>query len=195
MSVDLSIDIEVVDNDLLQIAAVAFDFDRGVLEPIEHLQKDPLCFSRTIPYALKDINPDHFWAKQEQKPALDSLMKGKHSNLECALYDFATWVPRNLGKKARVWAKPPAFDLSFLRRGFEKYIIECPWHYSQEHDVRTLMWVAQHVYGVDFKVPSIENTGLVKHNALHDAALQATLAQAALRTVTGFRRKFDLKNS
>ena len=165
------------------------------MEPIEHLQKDPLCFSRTMPEALASMKPGHFWSMPAQTEALSSVLKGDQSGVEDAMYALATWVPRNLGKKARVWAKPPGFDLAFLRRLFDKYCIECPWQYKQEHDVRTLMWVAQHVYGVDFKVPSIENTGLVKHNALHDAALQATLAQAALRTVTGFRRKFDLKNS
>lgn len=182
------IDLETVDNGLLQIGAVAFDFN-AVLEPLEHLQKDPLCFAVTV--ADVRIPHDHFWGKPEQKAALRSIHLGSTARLDEALSAFAAWVPRNLGKKARVWAKPPAFDLSFLRVQFAAFDIECPWHYRQEHDLRTLTWVAQHIYGVDFKFPSIENTGLIQHNGLHDAAIQATIAQAALRTVTGFKRKMD----
>ena len=64
------VDLEVVEEDLLQIGAVAFDFN-AVLEPLEHLQKDPLCFAVTV--ADVRIPHGHFWAKSEQAGALPEV--------------------------------------------------------------------------------------------------------------------------
>jgi hypothetical protein len=187
---------------LLQIGAVGFDFNK-VLEPHELLQRNLLIFDMIIdtdvggegtgPYlsaTTTDNDTVAWWLKPEQRAAYDAinLSNGRGTPLEC-LTQFSGWVSRNLGKKARVWAKPPLFDIQILRHSFKAVGLECPWQHRQEACLRTLLWTAGHVSPLSkMVVPSIEAAGLIKHYALHDASIQATVAQAALRTLTTFQR-------
>jgi hypothetical protein len=97
-----------------------------------------------------------------------------------------------LGKRGKMWALPPQFDLRIIRGNYAWAAshVPVPWHYSQEHDLRTLLWLATKLPQANFKAPSMEGKGLIPHFALHDAAKQAVLAQAAYRalTLTGAQR-------
>lgn len=197
---ELSIDVETwaTSNDaaLFQIGAVAFDFN-DTLECHEHLQRDTLVFSGTIEPFVEyagvkySAETQAWWHHADQAHALSSVLEmPDRGSAKEILEKFAAWVPRNLGKRARVWAKPPGFDLKILRHNFEVFGIKCPWDHRQEACVRTITWAAQHVLGVEFRVPSIDGAGLIKHNALHDAAQQATVTQAALRALILHERKW-----
>ncbi len=187
---------------LLQIGAVGFDFNK-VLEPHELLQRNLLIFDMVVDTDLDyndadqylkktttDYHTHDWWHKPEQAAAREAILLSprRGSPREC-LTQFSGWISRNLGKKARVWAKPPLFDVQILRHSFEVLGLECPWQHRQEACLRTLMWIAGHVAPLSkLSVPSIESAGLIRHYALHDAAGQACLAQAALRTLTTFQR-------
>jgi hypothetical protein len=186
---------------LLQIGAVGFDFNK-VLEPHELLQRNLLIFDMIIdtdvggegtgPYlsaTTTDNDTVAWWLKPEQRAAYDAinLSNGRGTPLEC-LTQFSGWVSRNLGKKARVWAKPPLFDIQILRHSFKAVGLECPWQHRQEACLRTLLWAANHVLPQEFRVPSVMAAGLIRHYGLHDAAQQATLAQSAMRAITRLQR-------
>jgi hypothetical protein len=178
---------------ILQIGAVGFDFNK-VLEPHELLQRNLLIFDMVID--LDHDTPDtnkfcdatrldqdtlDWWNEPSQEAARTAinLSPRRGTPLEC-LTAFSSWIKRNLGKKARVWAKPPMFDLGILRYSFQIAGLKCPWAHRQEACLRTLLWTAKHANPLDFKVPSITTAGLIPHYGLHDAAEQVTLAQAAM---------------
>jgi hypothetical protein len=185
------------DAALLQVGAVAFDFDH-TLEPHEHLQRESLIFTGTVEPSFEysgavryDADTQAWWAHAERQRAMCSILEmAGRDDAKPVLERFADWVSRNVGRQARVWAKPPIFDLAVLRHNFTVFGVECPWHFRQEADLRTLAWAAQHVLGAEFHVPDIVGAGMIKHNALHDAAVQATLAQAALRALVLHERRW-----
>jgi hypothetical protein len=178
---------------LLQIGAVGFDFNK-ILEPHELLQRNLLIFDMVVDVDHDTPDTEKFlsatridqdtldwWSLPAQQEAVVSinLSPRRGTPLEC-LTSFSSWIKRNLGKKARVWAKPPMFDLGLLRYSFQIVGLKCPWDHRQEACLRTLLWTAKHANPLDFKVPSITTAGLIPHYGLHDAAEQATLAQAAM---------------
>ena len=151
------------------LGAVAFDF-YAVQEPHEHLQKDPLVFAS--PYFFTD------------KPRI-SRTRLMPNNAEFAR--FVEWVPRNLGKRARVWT----FDSrDFFDIAAEMDIADqpLPWPIDQECDIKSLIFAAQHVHGSKFKVPDISRAGLDEDNPLHVAARHATLLQASMRALMTLAR-------
>jgi hypothetical protein len=79
--------------------------------------------------------------------------------------------------------------LRLLRDAYELAGIDCPWHYSHEHDVRTLIYTAKQVPLSGFKAPSVAGAKLLPHYALHDAVEQAVICQAAFRSLTSFASK------
>jgi hypothetical protein len=116
------------------------------------------------------------------------IFSGKHDTAGV----FADWAGRNIGKRHFVWTREPSvdqreFDNMLLNNGvtFQKL----PWTPTQASSLHTLVWAASHVLGSEFKVPSIETAGLDASTPLHDAALSATLAQAALRALILHERR------
>jgi hypothetical protein len=170
----ISIDIETLaptdKAQIIQISAVAFELNGAVCEPHELLQFE----DRWLNIYLKDYEGDRdpktlaWWSEPEQAD-------GKRE----AMTTLAAFCELWLGKRGKLWALPPTFDLRILRGFYGAFRV--PWHYTQEFDLRTLLWMAEKVPGV--KAPSFEGKGLVKHFALHDAARQATLAQVAYRAL------------
>src|ERR1019366_5587424 len=182
---------------LLQIGAVGFDFNK-VLEPHELLQRNLLIFdmvvdtdhasadtAQFIEHTRIDTDTIKWWNEPSQDEARNAihLSPRRGTPLEC-LTAFSSWIKRNLGKKARVWAKPPMFDLGLLRYSFQIAGLKTPWAHRQEACLRTLLWTAKHAMSLEFKVPAITHTGLIPHYGLHDAAEQVTLAQAAMAGLT-----------
>jgi hypothetical protein len=140
------------------LGAVAFEF-YTVQEPHEHLQKDPLVF----------------------------LSLGEVDTLARRYERFVEWVPRNLGKRARVWTFDSR-DFYEIDDALSGILMQLPWHVSQECDIKSLIWAAQQVHGAKFKVPDVTNAGLDPDNPMHMAARHATLLQASMRALMTLAR-------
>lgn len=186
----ISVDIETLgsrdDAQILQLSAVAFELNGGVCEPHELLQHEDRWFDATIaPYnGTRDADNEAFWAKAEQAAALARIRERPPVYIGHALEQFSKFVKSVLGKRGKMWALPPQFDLRIVRGNYKFTPFEVPWHYSQEHDLRTLLWTAAKVPQPNFRAPDMTDKGLLKHFGLHDAARQAVLAQAAYRALT-----------
>ncbi len=179
------------DARILQISAIAFDFG-SVREPHELLQAEDRWFDAVLgPYNddtgfefdwdCVDRSTLDWWGRPEQKEAMDRLKAAPKVTELQGLTAFAKFVKAALGKRACIWAKPPTFDLMILRGNLQKFGIEPTWHWRQERDMRTLLWLADKAGSV--KVPDDQGTGLLRHYGLHDAARQAVQAQAAFRAL------------
>ena len=191
------VDIEVAGSTdrglLMQLSAVAFELGGGVCEPHELLQGDDRWFDAVIePYTGGEVGRSNmkFWTAPEQAEAKAHIDAQPKIAIKAALASFSKFVDLWLGKRGKMWALPPQFDLRIIRGSYDMFKQKVPWHYSQEHDLRTLLWLATKLPQANFRAPDMEGKGLIKHYALHDAARQATLAQAAYRalTLTGAQR-------
>lgn len=174
---------------IIQIGAVGFDFNEGVLEPHELIQIEDRCFNIRIadyPGATEEAGNHTFWNDPANAEALAAIERMPEVPLPVALVKFTKFCNEWLGKRGKMWAKPPQYDLRLLRDAFDLAGIPAPWHYSQEHDVRTLLYVARHVPLTAFKAPDVSGAKLLAHYALHDAVEQAVICQAAFRSLSHF---------
>jgi exodeoxyribonuclease VIII len=91
----------------------------------------------------------------------------------------------------RVWGNGPQFDLVILQSAFDRYGVECPWHYRQERCARTALELAGCERG---SVPWAERGP--RHRALNDARHEARklFYSGALGEVSAIlRRRYDVK--
>lgn len=182
----IMVDIETYGNrdnaQILQLSAVAFELDGKVREPHEMLQSEERWFDKVVQrYKGGSRDPSNvaFWKHADQAAVLARIEgQPKHAVAE-TLEAFGKFVNLWLGSHGKIWARPPQFDLRIIRGNYRG---AAPWHHSQECDLRTLLWLAAKVPQI-VKAPDMAGKGLVKHYALHDAAVQATKAQAAYRAL------------
>jgi hypothetical protein len=181
---------------ILQLSAVAFELNGSVCEPHELLQGDDRWIDIVFEldgYGETDSKTEAWWQQPEQIEAAVRIIAQRVRagvSRSAGLEAFAKFVGLWLGKRGKMWALPPQFDHRIVRGNYGMIGEKVPWHYSQEHDLRTLLWLATKLPQANFKAPSMEGKGLIPHFALHDAAKQAVLAQAAYRalTLTGAQR-------
>lgn len=183
-------DIEIFGGDgvpnILQISAVAFDMDGKINDPHELIQVEDCWFDAVIPGfpGLVDMDTAGWWALPPQAAARRVLLRAadeRGEHLGTALERFSRFIRPRLGKKGGHWANPPTFDLKVVRQHYEFAETPVPWHYRQERCMRTMMTLVKKLSPV--KLPDMGNTGLIRHNGLHDAARQAVLVQAAYRAL------------
>lgn len=177
---------------ILQLGAVGFDFNEGVLEPHELIQIEDRCFNMRVadyPGATEEAGNHTFWDDPKQAEAKAAIERMQEYPLPAVLEKFSKFCKEWLGKRGKIWAKPPQYDLRLLRDAYELAGIDCPWHYSHEHDVRTLLYVARQVPLSGFKAPDVSGARLLPHYALHDAVEQAVICQAAFRSLSHFASK------
>jgi hypothetical protein len=115
------------------------------------------------------------------QPALVS--EKTRDELPIVLSDLGIWLQHH--QIQHVWAGPAAFDLGILRDAFAGCGMSLPWSHRVERDTRTL-W-AQKAARADHVARRCEqlfgNLGVIEHDALHDAIVQALEVQDALRTI------------
>jgi DNA polymerase III epsilon subunit-like protein len=182
---------------VIQIGAVGFDFNEGVLEVHELLQMEDRCFNmRIAPYAgaTEETGNHEFWDDPKQAPALTEIQRMDEVPLAEVLAKFSKFMKGWLGTRGKVWAKPPQYDLRLISDAYDLAGIERPWHYRHEHDLRTLMYIARQVPLSGFKAPDVTHSKLIPHFALHDAVEQAVICQAAYRSLSHFAGVRSVKN-
>ncbi len=174
------------DAQILQISAVAFELNGVVLDPHELLQYDDRWFDACIEpyYGSAEQSNCTFWHAPEQADALARIKGQPQVSIDAALDKFTSFVGRWLGKRGSIWAHPVTFDLRILRGAYREAKRKTPWEWSQEQELRTLLWAAKKVPRTNFRVPDMSTAGFVKHYALHDAVVQAIQAQAAFRALS-----------
>lgn len=192
----LSIDIETHGTGhnarIIQLSAIGFDFNEGVFEAHELLQMDERCFNyRIAPYAGAQVDAGalQFWAQPEQRLAKTEIERMPETRIDDVLDAFDKFCGEWLGTRGHMWAKPPSFDLALIQDMYELHGRKVPWGRRQERDLRTLIYLAEQVPLTNFKVPDISQSRLIPHFALHDAAVQAVVAQSAFRSLTRFARQ------
>lgn len=106
-----------------------------------------------------------FWDSQPEA-ARQILIPGLH---QCApihvLSEFIRYVKAT--QVRGVWGNAPTFDNNIMRSIFRSYNLECPWHFRDDRDYRTLKSLTR------IAPPKREGT---HHNALDDAIYQAQFA-------------------
>jgi len=174
---DVSIDLETAscgqDAAILSIGAARFDMQTGLILAKFYMNID--LDSSTSHYARTDPDTLQWWAEQseEARAALEVAKK----SLPHALHRFAGWVP----KKVRLWGNGSNFDNRILRESYDLCGIQCPWHWRDDADLRTLK-VAAALSG--YFPPCVPSVG-THHNALDDATHQAKLIVALMDQIKG----------
>lgn len=121
-----------------------------------------------------DTSTQEWWMRRGGfTPTQDSLV----SPME-ACTTFARWVTDVTAKVSdfTVWANSPSFDCNILNHHFRTYLINQPWKFYQERDVRTIKRLSEEMR-LHVRIP--ENP----HNALQDAKNQRSVVSSVYQTL------------
>ncbi|EPX1826454.1 3'-5' exoribonuclease domain-containing protein [Escherichia coli] len=96
--------------------------------------------------------------------------------LDDALLQLREFIDENSGEFfVQVWGNGANFDNVILRRSYERQEIPCPWRYTNDRDVRTMVALG---LVMDFDARNVTTFEGERHNALHDARYQAKYVSA-----------------
>ncbi|EOD1894800.1 TPA: 3'-5' exoribonuclease [Escherichia coli] len=169
----LMIDLETMgknpDAPIASIGAVFFDPQTGEIGPE---------FSKTIALetagGVIDRDTIKWWLKQSREA--QSAILTDEIPLDDALLQFREFIDENSGEFfVQVWGNGANFDNMILRRSYERQEIPCPWRYTNDRDVRTMVALG---LVMDFDARSVITFEGERHNALHDARYQAKYVSA-----------------
>ncbi|MEE7151187.1 3'-5' exoribonuclease [Escherichia coli O2:H6] len=169
----LMIDLETMgknpDAPIASIGAVFFDPQTGETGPEFSKIIDMDTCGGTV-----DISTIKWWLKQSREA--QSAILTDEIPLDDALLQFREFIDENSGESfVQVWGNGANFDNVILRRSYERQEIPCPWRYTNDRDVRTMVALGL-VMGFDARnVIAFEGE---RHNALHDARYQAKYVSA-----------------
>ena len=188
---NIMIDLETIDTSrtakLLSIGACSFDINRP--PNLLHLFSDTfyvnvgeyseLGDSRLESKFTESEQTKQWWAQQGD--AAKQVLEANRVNPREAIKALFNWV-RSHGDSPVMWACPPQFDLNILSHHFEMFGLNQPWHWSKERDFRTVREVIKVKNGFmpnEPKACTVNEKTVVftKHNALHDAIVQADKLQ------------------
>ncbi|TJF44496.1 exonuclease [Escherichia coli] len=135
-------------------------------------------FSKTIDLetagGVIDRGTIKWWLKQSREA--QSAILTDEIPLDDALLQFREFIDENSGEFfVQVWGNGATFDNVILRRSYERQEIPCPWHYTNDRDVRTIVALG---LVMDFDARSVITFEGERHNALHDARYQAKYVSA-----------------
>ncbi|KPP52398.1 exonuclease [Escherichia coli] len=169
----LMIDLETMgknpDAPINSIAGKFFDPATGEMGPE---------FSKTIDLetagGVIDRDTIKWWLKQSRE-AQSSILTDEIT-LDDALLQFREFIDENSGEFfVQVWGNGATFDNVILRRSYERQGIPCPWRYTNDRDVRTMVALG---LVMDFDTRTTIPFEGERHNALHDARYQAKYVSA-----------------
>ncbi|EPD0100675.1 3'-5' exoribonuclease domain-containing protein, partial [Escherichia coli] len=133
----LMIDLETMgknpDAPIISIGAIFFDPQTGDMGPE---------FSKTIDLetagGVIDRDTIKWWLKQSREA--QSAIMTDEIPLDDALLQLREFIDENSGEFfVQVWGNGANFDNVILRRSYERQGIPCPWRYTNDRDVRTMV--------------------------------------------------------
>ncbi|EPF4558026.1 3'-5' exoribonuclease domain-containing protein [Escherichia coli] len=135
-------------------------------------------FSKTIDLetagGVIDRDTIKWWLKQSREA--QSAILTDEIPLDDALLQLREFIDENSGEFfVQVWGNGSNFDNVILRRSYERQEIPCPWRYTNDRDVRTIVALG---LVMDFDARSVITFEGERHNALHDARYQAKYVSA-----------------
>ncbi|ELS9531751.1 TPA: exonuclease [Escherichia coli] len=135
-------------------------------------------FSKTIDLetagGVIDRDTIKWWLKQSREA--QSAILTDEIPLDDALLQFREFIDENSGEFfVQVWGNGATFDNVILRRSYERQGIPCPWRYTNDRDVRTMVALG---LVMDFDARTTIPFEGERHNALHDARYQAKYVSA-----------------
>ncbi|MDS1736621.1 3'-5' exoribonuclease domain-containing protein [Escherichia coli] len=169
----LMIDLETMgknpDAPINAIAGKFFDPQTGDMGPE---------FSKTIDLetagGVIDRDTIKWWLKQSREA--QSAIMTDEIPLDDALLQLREFIDENSGEFfVQVWGNGATFDNVILRRSYERQGIPCPWRYTNDRDVRTMVALG---LVMDFDARTTIPFEGERHNALHDARYQAKYVSA-----------------
>ncbi|EGD8068827.1 exonuclease [Escherichia coli] len=169
----LMIDLETMgknpDAPIISIGAIFFDPQTGDMGPE---------FSKTIDLetagGVIDRDVIKRWLKQSREA--QSAIMTDEIPLDDALLQLREFIDENSGEFfVQVWGNGATFDNVILRRSYERQGIPCPWRYTNDRDVRTMVALG---LVMDFDARTTIPFEGERHNALNDARYQAKYVSA-----------------
>ncbi|EIG3005697.1 3'-5' exoribonuclease, partial [Escherichia coli] len=166
--IHLMIDLETMgknpDAPIISIGAIFFDPQTGEMGPE---------FSKTIDLetagGVIDRDTIKWWLKQSREA--QSAILTDEIPLDDALLQLREFIDENSGEFfVQVWGNGATFDNVILRRSYERQGIPCPWRYTNDRDVRTMVALG---LVMDFDARTTIPFEGERHNALNDARYQA----------------------
>ncbi|EFD5052126.1 exodeoxyribonuclease VIII [Escherichia coli] len=169
----LMIDLETMgtgpDAQIASIGAVFFDPQTGEMGPEFNKTIDMKTGGGTV-----NISTIEWWLQQSSE-ARTAILTDKIP-MDDALLQFREFIDENSGEFfVQVWGNGSNFDNVILRRSYERQEIPCPWRYTNDRDVRTIVALG---LVMDFDARSVITFEGERHNALHDARYQAKYVSA-----------------
>ncbi|EFG3311959.1 exonuclease, partial [Escherichia coli] len=164
----LMIDLETMgknpDAPIASIGAVFFDPQTGEQGPEFSKIIDMGTCGGTV-----DISTIEWWLQRSGEARAAIL--ADRIPLDDALLQLREFIDENSGEFfVQVWGNGANFDNVILRRSYERQEIPCPWRYTNDRDVRTIVALG---LVMDFDARSVITFEGERHNALHDARYQA----------------------
>ncbi|ELX2063691.1 3'-5' exoribonuclease [Escherichia coli] len=169
----LMIDLETMgknpDAPIASIGAVFFDPQTGEQGPEFSKIIDMGTCGGTV-----DISTIEWWLQRSGEARAAIL--ADRIPLDDALLQVREFIDENSGEFfVQVWGNGANFDNVILRRSYERQEIPCPWRYTNDRDVRTIVALG---LVMDFDARSVITFEGERHNALHDARYQAKYVSA-----------------
>ncbi|EFE5517702.1 exonuclease [Escherichia coli] len=169
----LMIDLETMgknpDAPIASIGAVFFDPQTGEQGPEFSKIIDMGTCGGTV-----DISTIEWWLQRSGEARAAIL--ADRIPLDDALLQLREFIDENSGEFfVQVWGNGANFDNVILRRSYERQEIHCPWRYTNDRDVRTIVALG---LVMDFDARSVITFEGERHNALHDARYQAKYVSA-----------------
>ncbi|HFU8953540.1 TPA: 3'-5' exoribonuclease, partial [Escherichia coli] len=163
----LSVDLETMGANtnapIVVIGAVFFDPETGEIGPVFYIVISLTDAMNTG--AVPDGGTIEWWLKQSSEARAAILTD--QVKMKDALLRFRQFVNEHSDEKfVQVWGNGATFDNAILRTSYERLDIPCPWHYSNDRDVRTIVEMGKIT---DFNARSVIPFEGVRHNALDDA--------------------------
>ncbi|MBZ8317573.1 3'-5' exoribonuclease [Escherichia coli] len=169
----LMIDLETMgknpDAPIASIGAVFFDPQTGEQGPEFSKIIDMGTCGGTV-----DISTIEWWLQRSGEARAAIL--ADRIPLDDALLHLREFIDENSGEFfVQVWGNGANFDNVILRRSYERQEIPCPWRYTNDRDVRTMVALG---LVMDFDARNVTTFEGERHNALHDARYQAKYVSA-----------------
>ncbi|EFG6958296.1 exonuclease [Escherichia coli] len=135
-------------------------------------------FSKTIDLetagGVIDRDTIKWWLKQSREA--QSAILTDEIPLDDALLQLREFIDENSGEFfVQVWGNGATFDNVILRRSYERQGLPCPWRFTNDRDVRTMVALG---LVMDFDARTTIPFEGERHNALHDARYQAKYVSA-----------------